>query len=206
MICTTALGVPAGLRNSEVQHSPKLIVVDTANAERLADVRNLPVGALRSRTGNFARHHDAIRQPARRGYQKRIAPDLLDLDVRQVRRVAPRDDGLNEASIRYLAVNDRPLNLGSPEPLPQQVLRSGNLVIDFNGHFHVAAPGLAEQPDLERLDAIDWVVVGVRADQHVGVEQVERHAACGRSCKRASTAVGFTPRILPALVWVTRFA
>src|SRR5271166_5494820 len=58
-----------------------------------------------------------------------------------------------------------------------------------------------EQPDPERLDPIDRIIVLVRPYQDVRIKEIERHLAAERSsCSSDDTEAGPTPRIFAARV------
>jgi hypothetical protein len=149
------------------------------HAERVAHVGDFPILSSRARPRRFRRHNASVSGRSESiGDKERVSPDLLDLIVGQVGRVALRDRSGDKSLINILGQQERLTVVGLMDP---GVKKIALLVVGAVEHLfeylqrHFDEPGLGfvkqEVPKLGH--GVDRVVRGVRCHQDVRVQEVQ---------------------------------
>lgn len=108
--------------------------------------------------------------------QKGITPKLLDLDIREIVRVALGDNAPHQFRIDNAVERKGIRILGLRNSVDQRIVvlaARDHLLHDFQGNLHEPRRTLMLQPTPEFGNLVYWVIGAVRRNQNVRVQEVE---------------------------------
>jgi len=109
-----------GSVNAEPEFAVEREIVDHRQAKTCTDIWNFAVRPLLARSRDLARDDHAVAAAERRGDQERIPPDILELDVIEIRRIAVRDDLPDLRGICPFSENEGLPDVGPAQPFAEQ--------------------------------------------------------------------------------------
>ena len=175
------------------------------NAQRPADIGNMPVRALPARLRVLRGDHAAIcgRDEGVRD-KEWIAAELLHLIIRQVRCVADIHDMGDAGDHCFLVQEERSLHRLLPGPRSEFILAVPEFLIALDRDLDLSLLSVVNQPVPDLGYPVDGVVIPVGIDEDVGVEELEHGAypvvePRAENSRSGWTCLAFTPRIRAAL-------